>query len=335
MKKILLLLAFSGLVLTACSQEDGATPSQESTNQNENQPSDTTDNNGNTEEPTEVSFTSNAFFEPFDGKIEHVHGMGYVGNQGVPFFATHDGLKVVEKGEWLKTKKENNDYMGFNATDDGFYSSGHPGTDSKLPNPIGIMKSIDNGQTLQSLGFEAEVDFHLMAVGFTNHVIFAKSPHKNSVMKADAYYVSEDDGASWKEVEAKGIKGEIIGLAVHPTDKNLMAVAGEDGVYLSKDHGENYKLLTKGQQGTSVFFTEDHLFYGGYDGQPSFFKRTLADEYEEEVALPEMKEDAVLYAAVNPKNEQEITIVSFNSDIYQTTDNGEGWNLLAKAGSIK
>lgn len=334
MKKTLLLLAVSVLVLTACSQEDEATPSQESTNQNESQPSDTEDNNSHAEETTGVSFASNAFFEPFDGKIEHLHGMGYVGNQGVPFFATHDGLKVVENGAWLKTKEENNDYMGFNATDDGFYSSGHPGTDSKLPNPIGIMKSVDNGQTLQSLGFEAEVDFHLMAVGFTNHMIFAKSPHKNSLMKADAFYVSEDDGASWKEVNAYGLKGEIIGLAVHPTDKNIMAAAVEDGVYLSKDRGENFELLTKGQQGTSVFFTEDHLFYGGYDGQASLIKRTLANEQEEEIALPEMNEDAVLYAAVNPKNEHEITIVSFNSDIYQTTDHGANWNRLAKAGNI-
>jgi hypothetical protein len=335
MKKTLLLLVLSVLAITACSQEDEATPPQESTNQNETQPSETKDNDGNAEGATGVSFASNAFFEPFDGKIEHLHGMGYVGNQGVPFFATHDGLKVVENGAWLKTKKENNDYMGFNATSDGFYSSGHPGTDSKLPNPIGIMKSLDNGETLQSLGFEAEVDFHLLAVGYTNHMIFAKSPHKNSVMKADAFYVSEDDGVSWTEVVANGLKGEIIGLAVHPTDKNLLAVAAEDGVYLSKDHGQNMELITKGQQGTSVFFTEDHLFYGGYDGQASLIKRTLADGHEEELALPAMKEDAVLYAAVNPKNEHEITIVSFNNDIYQTTDHGENWNILAKAGNIE
>lgn len=335
MKKTLLLLAFSLLVLTACSQEDEATPSQESANQNEIQTSDTVESNDEAEGTTGESLASNDFFESFDGKIDHLHGMGYVGNQGVPFFATHDGLKVVENGTWLKTKKENNDYMGFNATNEGFYSSGHPGTDSKLPNPIGIMKSVDNGQTLQSLGFEAEVDFHLMAVGYSNHMIFAMSPHKNTVMKADAFYVSEDDGATWKEIAANGLKGELIGLAVHPTDKNLMAAAGEDGVYLSKNQGENFELLTKGQQGTSVYFTEDSLLYGGYDGQASFIKRNLADEHEEEIALPEMKEDAVLYAAVNPKNEQEITVVSFNSDIYQTTDHGESWNMLVKAGSLQ
>ncbi|WP_391557534.1 F510_1955 family glycosylhydrolase [Robertmurraya sp.] len=332
MNKFLLVAAISLFTLTACSQEDETAQSEESTNQTETQGSDAQDE---TKDSTTVSLASHAFFESFAGKIDHIHGLGYVGDQEAAFFAAHDGLKVYENGTWLKTKKENNDYMGFNATDDGFYSSGHPGTDSKLPNPIGIMKSVDNGQTLQSLGFEAEVDFHLMAVGYNNHQIFAMSPHKNSIMKADAFYVSEDEGANWKEVAASGLKGEFIGLAVHPTDKNILAAAGEDGIYLSKDQGETFELLTTGTQGTSVYFTDDSLLYGEYDGQPSFVIRNLTDDKEEEIALPEMKEDAVMYAAINPKNEQEITFVSFNNDIYQTTNHGESWNLLAKSGNLQ
>ncbi|MGI8384843.1 F510_1955 family glycosylhydrolase [Robertmurraya sp. P23] len=332
MNKFLLVAAISLLTLTACSQEDETVQPEESTNQSETQGSDAQDE---TKDSTTVSLASHDFFEPFTGKIDHIHGLGYVGDQEAAFFAAHDGLKVYENGTWLKTKRENNDYMGFNATDDGFYSSGHPGSDSKLPNPIGIMKSVDNGQTLQSLGFEAEVDFHLMAVGYNNHQIFVMSPHKNSVMKADAFYVSEDDGANWKEVEASGLKGEFIGLAVHPTDKNILAAAGEDGIYLSKDQGETFELLTTGTQGTSVYFTENSLLYGGYDGQPSFVIRNLTDDKEVEVSLPEMKEDAVMYAAINPKKEHEITFVSFNNDIYQTTDNGESWNMIAKSGNLQ
>ncbi|MFC0476738.1 F510_1955 family glycosylhydrolase [Robertmurraya beringensis] len=332
MKKFLLVAAISLLILTACSQENETEQLEESTNQTETQGSDSQDE---TEDSTSASLASHDFFEPFIGKMDHIHGLGYVGGQAAPFFAAHDGLKIYENGTWLKTKRENNDYMGFNATNDGFYSSGHPGTDSKLPNPIGIMKSVDHGQTLQSLGFEAEVDFHLMAVGYNNHQIFVMSPHKNSVMEADAFYVSEDEGANWKEVAASGLKGELIGLAVHPTDKNILAAAGEDGIYLSKDQGESFELLTTGTQGTIVYFTENSLLYGEYDGQPSFVIRNLTDDNEEGIALPKMKEDAVMYAAINPKNEHEITFVSFNNDIYQTTDHGESWNILAKSGNLQ
>ncbi len=326
MKKLLLVAIISLLTLTACRQED------ESTNQIETQPSDA---QNETEDSTRTLLASHDFFEPFTGKIDHIHGLGYVGDQEVAFFATHDGLKVYKNGTWLKTKRENNDYMGFNATDEGFYSSGHPGTDSKLPNPIGMMKSVDYGQTLQSLGFEAEVDFHLMAVGYNNHQIFVMSPHKNSIMKADAFYVSEDDGANWREVAASGLKGDFIGLAVHPTDKNILAAAGEDGIYLSKDQGETFELLTTGTQGTSVYFTGNSLLYGEYDGQPSFVLRNLRSEEEVEISLPEMKEEAIMYAAINPKNEHEITFVTFNNDIYQTSDHGESWKLLANSGDLQ
>ncbi|MCM3600502.1 hypothetical protein M3175_07155 [Robertmurraya korlensis] len=332
MNKFLLVAAISLLALSACSQEDETAQPEESTNQTETQDSDAQDETGDS---ATVSLASHDFFESFTGKIDHIHGLGYVGDQDATFFAAHDGLKVYENGTWLKTNRENNDYMGFNATDDGFYSSGHPGTDSKLPNPIGIMKSVDYGQTLQSLGFEVEVDFHLMAVGYNNHQIFAMSPHKNSVMKADAFYVSEDDGANWKEVSANGLKGELIGLAVHPTDKNILAAAAEDGIYMSRNQGETFELLTTGTQGTSVYFTGDSLLYGEYDGQPSFVIRNLTDDKEEEITLPEMEEDAVMYAAINPKNEHEITFVSFNNDIYQTTDHGESWKLLAKSGKLQ
>lgn len=335
MKRFLLLVITSLLALTACTQEEEAAPSQESTNQTEDQSADKDNKEATTEDSTSVSLASHDFFEPFTGKINHIHGIGYVGGLGAAFFATHDGLKVYEKGTWLKTKKENNDYMGFNATAHGFFTSGHPGTDSKLPNPIGIMKSENYGQTLESLGFEAEVDFHLMAVGYSNHMIFALSPHKNSIMKADAFYVSEDEGVNWREVAASGLKGELIGLAVHPTDKNILAAAGEEGIYLSKNQGESFELLTKGTQGTSVYFTEDSLLSGEYNGQPSLVKRNLNNNKEEKVDLPEMKEDAVMYVAINPTNEQEITFVSFTGDIYQSLNGGVEWNTLVKSGELQ
>lgn len=94
---------------------------------------------------------SKEFEASFDGSIDHVHGIGYVGNDNGLYLATHTGLKMYRDGEWLETTKNLNDYMGFNAVDKGFYTSGHPGEDSDLPNPIGIQRSFDGGKTLESL----------------------------------------------------------------------------------------------------------------------------------------------------------------------------------------
>lgn len=320
------------LFLAACGQDETKNAVEDGT------PKQTeTQNTANEQQGTEVTGQfagANEFFEPFNGKIDHVHGVGYAGNQGVPFFAAHDGLKVYENGQWYKTKKENNDYMGFNATKDGFISSGHPGADSELPNPVGIIKSADNGQTLESLALEGEVDFHLMGVGYNSETIFAISPHDNSLMEGNKFYVSDDQAKTWKEVAAKGLEDQLLSIAVHPEDGNLIAAVGQKGIYLSEDKGENFDLITKGKQGTTTYFTKDSLIYGTFDGEASLIRRSLNDNGEEEILLPEMEQDAVLYFAINPQDDKEITFVSFNGDIYQTKD-ARNWELLVKEGNLK
>lgn len=320
------------LALAACGQDKKSTkePQQSSEKPQTEKANEETNSDSN-----QGNIASNSFFKPFDGKIDHIHGVGYVGNQNVPFFATHDGLKVYENGKWYQTKKENNDYMGFNATEKGFYSSGHPGAGSKLPNPIGIKSSTDNGQTLNNISLEGETDFHSMGVGYSNNVIFVLNPEKNSAMEAGKYYRSDDAGKTWKQGQAKGLNDKIMGLAVHPTDANIIAAAGEKGIYLSKDKGETFTRIADNMQGTAVFFSKDSLWYGSYNGTPQLVKRSLTDDNEKNITLPKMEQDAVLYFAQNPRNEQELTFVSFNGNIYQTTDGANKWNLLVKEGQLQ
>lgn len=327
-------MAVSGLALslTACSQnnDDKAEKQNVTTNRTEQE-------QGNTEPAGEMkgNIASNNFFTPFDGKIEHIHGIGYAGNQNAVFFAAHDGLKVYENGNWYQTKSENNDYMGFNAVQKGFYTSGHPGEDSQLPNPLGIKRSFDNGKTLEKLALEGETDFHAMGVGYENSVIYVLNPQKNSLMEANKLYVSEDEAKTWKEISAKGLGKEIFSIAVHPSNPDIVAIAGKEGIYLSEDKGENFELITKGMQGTAVFLTEDHLWFGGYNDEARLIKRSLKDGTEEEISLPKMKQDAVMYLAQNPKDDKEIIFSTFNGDIYQTKDGTESWDLLVKEGNLQ
>jgi hypothetical protein len=334
-KKFFYLLGlFSLLVgLTACAQEG------ESEDQAQNEPTKQTEqsseNNEQTSNKEKGNIANNNFFEPFKGKIEHVHGLGYPGNQNAVFFASHDGLKAYENGNWFQTKEENNDYMGFNAVQDGFYSSGHPGRNSQLPNPLGIMKSPDSGKTLERLTLEGETDFHVMGVGYVSNVMYVLTPNQNSLMDANKFYVSEDEGLTWKEVSAKGLGDEILSIGVHPSNPDIVAVVQKDGIYLSDDKGENFELISKEGQGTVVFFTEDYLWYGTYNGTAHLVKRSIADGSEEVISLPEMEQDAVMYLAQNPKDKNEITFISFNNDIYQTQDGSKTWNLLVKNGVLQ
>jgi predicted small lipoprotein YifL len=330
LKKILSTIGLIVIIfsLAACGQEAKETPKKtDEQSQNGGDSAINDDKKG--------AISSNSFFEPFMGNIDHIHGIGYAGNQNAVFFAAHDGLKIYEYGKWYKTKKENNDYMGFNATEQGFYSSGHPGVDSKLPNPIGIKKSTDNGESIEDIALEGETDFHVMGVGYRNNAIFVLNPEKNSLMESNKFYRSEDGGETWSEANVNGLNDEILSVALHPDKAAIIAAAGKNGIYLSKDKGENFDLITKDMQGTSVFFTEDSLWYGSYSGKPKLVKRSLNDETEKEVALPEMKQDAVLYFAVNPQNEEEMTFVSFNGSIYQTTDGAETWKHVVAEGKLQ
>src|SRR5690625_2527966 len=87
------------------------------------------------------------------GEIDHIHEMGYAGNDSGLYYASHRRLKIYRDNKWFKTTTNLNDYMGFAAVDKGFYSSGHPGEDSNLPNPIGLQRSFDGGKTLKKISF--------------------------------------------------------------------------------------------------------------------------------------------------------------------------------------
>src|SRR5690625_4260458 len=125
------------------------------------------------------------------------------------YFASHRGLKIYRDNKWFKTSTNLNDYMGFASVDKGFYSSGHPGDDSNLPNPIGLQRSFDGGKTLKKIAFEGESDFHVMAVGFSSHDIILLNEQKNSKL-VEGIYLSEDSGESWMEVTASGLDGDIL-----------------------------------------------------------------------------------------------------------------------------
>ncbi|MFD2760404.1 F510_1955 family glycosylhydrolase [Lentibacillus juripiscarius] len=300
-KAMITVTIFSGLLIAGCSSNDG-----------------------NKEAAFEV---------PFDGSIEHVHGMGYAGNDNGLYFASHTGLKIYREDEWFKTSNNFNDYMGFNAVDEGFYTSGHPGEDSDLPNPIGIQRSFDGGKTLESLKFEGETDFHAMAVGYNSHDIFVMNPAKNSKLE-QGFYKSQDEGESWESVNASGLEGEIFALAIHPSDSNHFAVATTNGVFVSNDGGSNFQIITEAVQGTAVFFNEENLYYASYSTSPSLVKYNIESGKQETINLPDLTEDGPVYIAQNPQDNQEFAIYTTKGQAYITKDGAESWDQILENGKV-
>ncbi|WP_298825081.1 F510_1955 family glycosylhydrolase [uncultured Planococcus sp.] len=317
----------TGLLLAGCGEDDVPEPPEAGTAV-DNEAAETNETDGTAE-------TSEDFEVGFDGRMDHVHGMGFIENEEGLYFASHHGLKIYRDGEWLETSEHFHDYMGFNAVDDGFFTSGHPGPGSMMQNPIGIQRSKDGGRSLDHMGFEGETDFHGMAVGYRSHHLFVMNPQENSQM-GPGYFRSEDEGKEWKEVEGAGLDGEVSSFAMHPDDSQLIAAATTEGIFLSEDGGDSFTPVTEeGIYGTAVFFGESALYYATYGTQAELITYTWENGEQQALELPDLPEDGILYIAENPSNTDELAIYTAAGHAFISEDGGGSWNQILNAGQVE
>lgn len=327
-RKLVIIALAAGFIATGCSDDDVS----ENVGQ-ENTASPQVEETSEQEVVTE-KVPEDDFLVAFEGPLTHVHGMGFINSEQGLYFATHYGLKIYKDGSWLETDGQLNDYMGFNAVDEGFYTSGHPGADSDLPNPIGIQRSSDGGRSLESLGLEGETDFHWMAAGYRSHDLFVMNSQANSKMDT-GFYFSGNAGADWQQLEAQGIEGELLALAIHPDNSQFLAAASAEGVFLSQDGGTSFSRVTEdGEYGTAVHFTEDELYYASYGSEAALQSYNLEGDESRSLELPELEKDSAVYIAVNPSDQNEITFYTVQGDAYISNDGGETWEEILNEGQI-
>jgi photosystem II stability/assembly factor-like uncharacterized protein len=268
--------------------------------------------------------------------LTHVHGLAYSPDGKRLMIPSHHGVAIYEGGRWSKAPGPEHDYMGFSATANHVYSSGHPAHGSGLVNPFGLLRSRDGGKTWDKLGLEGESDFHLMAAGWKSNAVYVWNTGPNSRMKAAGLHYTLNDGLAWKRASAAGLEGEPRALAVHPDEAATVAVATTEGLYLSRDSGERFAKAAPGE-GLSAFFDLQgkHAWYGAFDGRPTLVRLPLNGEKAADVPLPPLKEDAVAFIAQNPARHAEYAIATFQRDVYLSKDAGKRWSRIAERGQAK
>lgn len=263
-------------------------------------------------------------------QFRHIHGLGFSADGRQLLVPAHDGLLIFEEGQWMIPDLPVHDYMGFSPTDNGFYSSGHPGPGSNRVNPLGLVSSSDEGRTLNTLAFEGESDFHVMGVGYANHAVYILNAAPNSRLAVGLYYTL-DDGQNWEQSQSRGISGAPVQIAVHPTEASIVALAAEDGLFLSNDYGDTFTQVSQDAPISSAAFDPDgsRLFFG----YQSLNVYTLENGETTALLTPSITEnDAVSFIAVNPVSD-EIAFATFNKDIYFSADNGQSWQQIARQGT--
>jgi photosystem II stability/assembly factor-like uncharacterized protein len=95
------------------------------------------------------------------GSLSHIHQVRISGK--TILLGTHEGLFILKNNKTVvRVGNENFDVMGLSIDGNRFYASGHPGPDSKLLNPVGLLNSTNGGKSWQKISLEGKVDFHLL-----------------------------------------------------------------------------------------------------------------------------------------------------------------------------
>jgi hypothetical protein len=266
----------------------------------------------------------------------HIHGLAYSQNGDKVMVATHDGIKAYEGGHWHLGEGEGHDYMGYAPFEGGFYSSGHPKSGSSLQNPLGLIKSSDEGRTIEILALHGKVDFHLMAASYKNRVLYAVNPEPNEELKQPGLYMTKDEGRTWTRAAMNGFQGEATAIAAHPDLAEIVALGTRDALYLSTDSGKTFnKLLSDSGISALSFDRDGMLTVGTFKDKPALLQLDPASHKQQKVPLPDLKEDAIAYTVHHPVNRQERIITTYEQDVYVTTDGGETWSQLADNGKTK
>ncbi|UYZ21335.1 F510_1955 family glycosylhydrolase [Mesobacillus jeotgali] len=338
--------AFMALILTGCADQEETQDKQEMQETKEKQDTkDTKDTKeqGENQQSMEEDITSDIPDEEFirkasAQKIEHVHGIGYPGNDDALYVATHNGLKIYRKGEWLETAGQNHDYMGFQATEEGFFASGHPEKGSNLKDPLGLVESTDKGRTLEKIAFSGESDFHFLSAGYSNSSLYLINEEPNSKLERGVY-LSRDQASSWEPVELGGLESTTLGMmAVHPDKGGTFAMATKEGVFITDDYGKNMKRAGEYELVTAAAFSKESLYISPVHQQTIQLYRLDAENTEkaENLTIPHLDHDnPITYIAADPRQEGRIAFMTILNDLYESEDGGRTWKRLLVNGRIE
>ncbi|GAA1495178.1 F510_1955 family glycosylhydrolase [Paeniglutamicibacter kerguelensis] len=194
----------------------------------------------------------------------HIHGMAVDSDTGEVMLATHDGLFGLDSGTPEKIGPTI-DLMGFAAAgNDHYYASGHPAPETGLPEPAGLLRTQDGGDTWQQLSLGGLSDFHALAmtrsgiIGFdgtlksttdletwtTRDGGFAPyhlsgTPTSDVVLATTEAGVhrSTDGGKTWTAPSG----GPVLLLTAFATASTVVGIAPDGTVHLSSDAGRTWR----------------------------------------------------------------------------------------------
>ncbi|WP_214483357.1 F510_1955 family glycosylhydrolase [Bacillus sp. SM2101] len=275
-------------------------------------------------------------------KIEHMHGLSY--QDDTIFVATHEGMiSTSDKGEsWYTVSSHDNDFMGYHALSNGeMITSGHPGKSSNLPDPLGLLKSTDNGITWEEVSLQGKIDFHILDANYSNTDIIYGLNQMGSGKYGAGIFKSIDGGENWDKIEPVGLPDDlhkIYTLISLPNNDSELLAGTQNGVMRSEDSGETWELLDGNRLITAITVmpneSKDLVSYSITQDEAGIMKSSDNGQTWDYIGL-DLGEVAVNNISINTDNNNLMSVTTFNNSVYVTEDGGGNWKQTIDAGTIK
>jgi hypothetical protein len=222
------------------------------------------DARGGTPTPEPVSPSASPGADELRLPSAHVHAIARDPGNGKLLVAAHDGLYVYD-GATPERVGPVIDLMGFTVAGPGhYYASGHPGTATDLPQPVGLIESRDGGNTWTVLSRGGGSDFHALTtagrtvVGFDGVLrstadgrtwrdgnldaqprTLAGSRNGSTVLATtqDGLMRSTDGGLTWQEVD----QAPLLLMAAFGDGDSVAGLTPDGQVHTSTDAGQTWR----------------------------------------------------------------------------------------------
>ena len=238
--------------------------------------------------------------------VTHIHHVKVVGSKILVL--THEGLyELVGKNEMKLVGKERIDVMGFASLGNVLVASGHPAVGSKMPNPIGVMKSLNGGLTWNSVSLSGKVDFHFLEGAGTD--LYGADSQTGKFM------YSSDSGLTWKTLG----ENNFIDIAVSPK-KSGMAIAIKGSELLLTDNA--FKSTTKLKNAlkfTQIEWRKSGLY--GLSGNSLYKSINSGKTWTKQSTFKGTP--GILSAS------DQLILVTVGSDIYRSKNEGKSFKKLS------
>ena len=251
-----------------------------------------------------LGFSNSASAETLDS-VSHIHHVKVVEKKVLVL--THEGLfELVKRNEMKLVGKEKIDVMGFSTLGKALLASGHPAVGSTMPNPIGLVKSIDGGLSWKAVSLVGKVDFHFLE-GAGSDLYGADS-------QSGKFMYSADSGLTWK------ILGEnnFTDIAVSPK-KSGMAIAIKDSeLLLTNNAFKTSSKIKSSLKITQIEWRESGLY--ALSGSSLYKSTNIGRTWTE---LSSFKGAPGILSASD-----QLMLVTVGSDIYTSKNKGKEFRIF-------